>query len=131
MNISRKNRILTICAHLGAALSGLGGFATPAGAQTAVSQPASRSISVAVSAMPSPAVLTDGELAKRVKTALHADRYFYDEHVDVSVERGAVVLSGLVFSDGDLQDAIRIARKAAGDRPVIDNLTINDGSRRR
>jgi len=130
MNISAKKRILIVCAHLGPAVCGLGGFPTAAGAQTAVSLPASGAISVAVSAMPSPAVLTDAELEKRVKTALHADPYFYDEHVNVSVERGAVVLSGLVFSDEDLQDAIRIARTAAGNRPVIDNLSINDGRRR-
>ena len=74
--------------------------------------------------MPGSAVLADGELQKRVKAALHADPYFYDEHVTVSVEHAAVVLRGFVFSGWDLQDAIRIARKAAADRPVIDNLSI-------
>jgi osmotically-inducible protein OsmY len=129
MNISGKKRILIICAHLGTAVCGLGGFATPAGAQTAVSLPASGSDSVAVSATPGSIVLADGELEKRVKAALHSAPYFYDEHVTVSVEQGAVVLRGFVFSDSDLQDAIRIARQAAGDRPVIDNLSIKDGGR--
>jgi osmotically-inducible protein OsmY len=55
---------------------------------------------------------------------LHADPYFYDRHVTVSVEKGAVVLSGLVFSGTDLRDAIRIASKAAGNRRVVDDLTI-------
>jgi osmotically-inducible protein OsmY len=59
-----------------------------------------------------------------VQAALHADPYFYDEHVTVSVEHGAVVLRGFVFSDSDLLDAIRIASKAAGDRRVVDNLII-------
>jgi osmotically-inducible protein OsmY len=59
-----------------------------------------------------------------VQTALHADPYFYDEHVTVSVEQGAVVLSGFVLSSLDLQDAMRIARKAAGDNQVVDNLSI-------
>jgi osmotically-inducible protein OsmY len=74
-------------------------------------------------------VLANEELAERVKAALHADPYFYDEHVTVSVEQGAVVLRGFVFSDWDLRDAIRIAKKAAGDRQVIDNLTIKLGGR--
>ena len=130
MNISCKKRILIICAYLGPAVCGLGGFATPVSAQNAVSPPASQSDSVAVSALPGAAVLSDGELENRVKAALHSDPYFYDEHVTVSVEQGAVVLRGFVFSDSDLRDAIRIASKAAGDRRVVDNLSIKQSGRR-
>jgi len=74
--------------------------------------------------------LADRELAKRVQAALHADPYFYDQHVTVSVKKSAVVLRGFVFSSWDLGDAIRIARQAAGDRPVIDNLSIEESERR-
>jgi osmotically-inducible protein OsmY len=130
MNISRKKRILIICAYLGSTGCVLAGFATPVGAQNAVSSPKSRSDSVAVSAMPGADVMTDEELMKRVKTALHADPYFYDEHVTVSVEQGVVLLQGFVFSDWDLRDAIRIASKAAGNRRVVDNLSIKQGGRR-
>jgi len=108
----------------------LGEFTTPVSAQNAVSPPASQSDSVAVATLPGAAVLSDGELAKRVKAALHADPYFYDKHVTVSVEHGAVVLRGFVYSAWDLQDAIRIAGKAAGDRRVVDELSINQGGRR-
>jgi osmotically-inducible protein OsmY len=128
MNISFKKRILIVCAYLGPAAYGLGGFASPVSAQNAVSPPASHS--VAVSALPVAAVMSDAELAKRVKAALHAGPYFYDQHVTVSVEQGAVVLRGFVFSDADLQDAIRIASKAAGDMPVVDNLSIKESGRR-
>jgi osmotically-inducible protein OsmY len=69
-------------------------------------------------------VAAAGELASRVQNALHADPYFYDKHVTVSVEQGAVVLRGFVLSSLDLLDALRIARKAAGDHRVIDNLSI-------
>jgi osmotically-inducible protein OsmY len=55
---------------------------------------------------------------------LRADRYLDDEHIDVSVENGVVTLRGLVFDDWDLRSAMRIARKAAGGRLVIDNLSI-------
>lgn len=130
MPLSCKKRIWVVCACLGPALWGLSGFVTPVSAQNAVSPPASRPDSVAVSAMPGAAVLTDGELMKRVKAALHADPYFYDEHVTVSVEQGLVVLHGFVFSEWDLRDAIRIANKAAGDKRVIDNLSIQQGGRR-
>jgi osmotically-inducible protein OsmY len=130
MDIPSKKRVLILCVYLGPVVSALGGFATLAGAQNAVSPPAGQSYSAAVSATPGAAVLADGELEKRVKAALHADPYFYDEHVTVSVEQGAVVLRGFVFSDWDLRDAIRIASKAAGDRRVIDNLSIKQSGRR-
>ena len=93
MKISFKKRVLIICAYLGPAVCGLGGFASPVSAQDA---PASKSASLVASAPPATAVLSDGELQKRVKAALHADPYFYDKHVTVSVERGAVVLRGLL-----------------------------------
>jgi osmotically-inducible protein OsmY len=72
----------------------------------------------------------DEDLRQRVTAALHADPYFYDEHVSVSVEKGVVVLRGFVASEWDLRDAIRIADKAAGDRRVIDNLSITQGGNR-
>jgi osmotically-inducible protein OsmY len=109
MNISFMKRILVIGAYLGMVVYGLGGSATPASAQNAAA---------------------DEELRQRVTAALHADPYFYDEHVSVSVEKGVVVLRGFVASDWDLRDAIRIAGKAAGDRRVIDNLTIKQGGNR-
>jgi osmotically-inducible protein OsmY len=71
--------------------------------------------------------MADDELRKHVKTALHADPYFYDEHVTLSVENGSVVLSGFVFSDWELQDVLRIAGKAAGNSSVVDNQSINLG----
>lgn len=43
-----------------------------------------------------------------------------------NVRRG-LVLSGIVFSGSDLRDAIRIASKAAGNRPVVDDLTVEHG----
>jgi osmotically-inducible protein OsmY len=60
---------------------------------------------------------------------LHTDPYFYDRHVTVSVEKGSVVLRGFVFSGWELQDAVRIARKAAGNARVIDDLSIQLGGR--
>jgi osmotically-inducible protein OsmY len=56
---------------------------------------------------------------------LHAEPYLYARHVDVTVQGDAMVLSGIVFSDWELQDALRIARKTAGNRPVVDNLSLD------
>jgi osmotically-inducible protein OsmY len=84
----------------------------------------------AAATVQNPDAVPDAALRDRVQLALHADRYFYDAHVEVTVEDGAVHLHGLVFSDWDLRDAIRIASKAAGDRRVINNLVIVVGGRR-
>jgi osmotically-inducible protein OsmY len=109
MNISYTKRILINCACLAVVVYGVGGSATWAGEQNTA---------------------TDEALRQRVTAALHTDPYFYDEHVSVSVDNGVVVLRGFVASEWDLRDAIRIAGKAAGDRRVIDNLSIKEGGNR-
>jgi|SRR5882672_3703383 len=129
MNITSKKRSLVICAYLGPLVCGVAGFATPAGAQNAAAPVVSQSASVAASATQGADSVTDEELSKRVQAALHSDPYFYDEHVSVSVENGVVVLRGFVFSEWDLRNAIRIARRAADERRVVDNLSIKLGGR--
>jgi osmotically-inducible protein OsmY len=71
----------------------------------------------------------DEKLRKDVQAALHASPYFYDRHITVSMENGSVVLRGFVFSDWDLRQALSIARKAAEDKTVIDDLSIKEGGR--
>jgi osmotically-inducible protein OsmY len=127
MNISCIQRNLIICAYLGPAACGLGGFATRVDAQSAAAPADSRSGSIAASITQGTDWMADDGLSKHVKAALHVDPYFYDEHVTVSVENGSVVLRGFVFSDWELQDALRIARKAAGSSSVVDNLLIKLG----
>src|SRR5260370_3035790 len=85
MNTSYKKRIFKLCAFFGLAVCGLGGFATPVGAQSAVAPPTTQSDSAAPSGMPAADMLTDQELAKRVKAALHAAPYFSDGPVTESV----------------------------------------------
>lgn len=84
----------------------------------------------AAATVPSVYSVPDADLRDSVQFALHADPYFYDGHIEVSVNHGVVHLHGLVFSDWDLRDAMRIASKAAGDRRVINNLTLVEGGRR-
>jgi osmotically-inducible protein OsmY len=130
MNIWFKKRNWAICAYLAPLVFGLAGAAEPVDAQNGPAPVDSRVVSIAASTSQGTGWVADEKLRKRVKSALHTDPYFYDEHVTVSIENGAVVLRGFVFSDWDLRDALRIARKAAGDRPVIDNLSIKEGGLR-
>jgi osmotically-inducible protein OsmY len=129
MKISRRKQILVNCAFLGSTAFGSAGFATWACAQD-VDAPALNQSASLTTPTQSAASIADEQLKKRVKDALHSDPYFYDEHVTVSVENGAVVLRGFVASDWDLRDAVRIASKAAGDRRVVDNLSIKLGGSR-
>ena len=71
-----------------------------------------------------PASESDAQLAARVKKALDTDPYFYAEHTTVSVEDGAVVLTGIVQNNRAIFDAIDIAKKAAPGRKIIDRLSI-------
>jgi osmotically-inducible protein OsmY len=74
--------------------------------------------------------VADEAIRQRVEGALHSDPYFYDAHVIVSMANGDVLLGGFVSSDWDLLDAIRIARKTAGNRRVVNNLSIELGGRK-
>jgi osmotically-inducible protein OsmY len=131
MNVSSKKRNLMIWAYFVSVVCGLGAIATRVDAQNAAVPSISRSDSIAASTTQVAAWQADENLRNRVETALHMDPYFYDEHVTVSVEKGAVVLRGFVFSGTDLIDALRIARKAAGNTPVVDNLSITPERMRR
>jgi len=124
MNISSKKRNLIIGGYIVPVVLGLGAIAIRADAQNAAVPNAAVPAISHFAAQPG-----DEDLGNRVKTALHADPYFYDKHVTVSVEKGSVVLRGFVFSGWELRDALRIAKKAAGNTPVIDDLDIQLGGR--
>ncbi|HEY0799677.1 MAG TPA: BON domain-containing protein [Steroidobacteraceae bacterium] len=124
MNISYA---LLVRAGAATAVLGLSGIAASAGAQDAAPP-----VSTTSGGAPSEAAdaAQNEELRNRVQAALHADPYFYDAHVTVSIKKGDVVLSGFVFSDWDMRNAISIAKKAAGDVRVVNNLSIKVGGRR-
>jgi osmotically-inducible protein OsmY len=68
-----------------------------------------------------------GDMAARVKQAMHSDPALYDKHIDVSMEKGKVVLTGFVTSTDDLHKAIRVANETAGEKNVVNKLTIKQG----
>jgi osmotically-inducible protein OsmY len=128
MKISRKKLIGVVCAYSVALVCGLGGYASQVDAQTAESRAAGRS-SIGGASTLRGADAANQKLQKQVAAALHADPYLDDEHINISAERGVIVLSGLVFDDWDLRAALHTARDAAGHRPVIDKLSIEEGGR--
>jgi osmotically-inducible protein OsmY len=134
MNILSKKRHLIICGYFVPVVFGLGAIAARADAQNAAAPPISGSgyiaaSTTAASTTQGAAQLGDENLRNRVTTALQTDPYLNDRHVTVSVEKGSVVLGGFVFSGWQLQDALRIARKAAGNTRVVDDLSIELGGR--
>ena len=74
-----------------------------------------------------PDPVADEKLKNQVEEALHADAFFYDEHVTVTISNGIVTLLGIVFDDWDLRSAVRISRKIPGVKHVINDLEIKLG----
>ncbi|HEY3852297.1 MAG TPA: BON domain-containing protein [Steroidobacteraceae bacterium] len=66
----------------------------------------------------------ESDVLMRVKTALDSNSTFDAKHVDVTMDKGNVVLNGFVQSNRELLHAAQIATKAAGDRKVVNKLTI-------
>jgi osmotically-inducible protein OsmY len=84
----------------------------------------------AMAADPDASETADQALVERVQAALQADPYVFNKHIRVSVENGAVILKGFVFSDWDMRSAVRVATKAADGRRVVNNLSIKAMERR-
>ena len=72
----------------------------------------------------------DEALRQSVQSALHLDPYVFDKQITVLLHDGRIVLSGFVYSEWDLQSALRIARRTAGALPVVDDLEIKLGGLR-
>jgi len=117
VNTLFKNAKLVKTAYLGLVICALGGL-MQAGAQDAAGPPKAASESGA-----------DEELVQQVTAALRADPTVADKHIEVSVERGNVVLRGFVLNDSDRRNALRIAREASEGRKVVDNIELNQGGR--
>ena len=82
---------------------------------------------IVVTAKKRPDPVADEKLKKQVEEALHADAFFYDEHVTVMINNGIITLQGIVFDDWDQRRAVRISRKIPGVKRVINDLEIKLG----
>jgi osmotically-inducible protein OsmY len=121
------NRRSRLSACLGTILAGIAWAAAPVSADESRAESARPLDTIVVTAkkLSDPAV--DETVRKDVETALHSDPFFYDEHVTVATKNGVVTLTGIVFDDWDLRAAIRIARRIAGVRRVVNDLEIKLG----
>jgi hypothetical protein len=72
---------------------------------------------------------TNGNGAEPLNKALLGgiDPFFYDGHVTVTIENGVATLRGIVFDDWDMRQAMRISRRIAGVKRVINDLDIETG----
>lgn len=71
----------------------------------------------------------DDALAARIEAALDADPQLFARHIDVSVDRGRVLLAGYVWSIDDLYLAPRDARAVAGVSGVESQIELLRGGR--
>ena len=65
-----------------------------------------------------------GDMAARVKQALHAQPALNDKHINVTMKNGKVLMTGFVTSQADLMKALRAAQKTAGTKNVVNELKI-------
>jgi osmotically-inducible protein OsmY len=97
-------------------------LATSAGAQNVRAPDGSRLEPIVVTAIRRSDPVADEKMKTQVEEAMHSDPVFYDEHVTVTVKNGVATLSGMVFDDWDMRQAMRISRKIAGVKRVINDL---------
>ena len=120
MSVTLKKELLIVALACGA-----GGFGLRVEAQSAPAL--DQSDMRAVSALVDSSAAKSEKLRSRVMTAMHVDPYLLDEHIEVAVVENAIVLRGFVLTAWDLREAVRVARKVAGDTRVLDELSIKEG----
>ena len=67
---------------------------------------------------------TDEQVTREVQQTLTDDPWIYSEHVVITTENGVVRLEGFVGDTGERFRMLRLARKIAGVRRVVDALEI-------
>lgn len=67
--------------------------------------------------------MSDAALAARVRAALHASPV-NDAHIDVSVQKGDIVLTGLVEDARALIDALQAVQNVADGHTIVNEMSI-------
>jgi osmotically-inducible protein OsmY len=65
---------------------------------------------------------SDAAITTRVSQALHDDPYIFSEHVTVTTENGILRLEGRVSDLADLHQILRLARRIAGRRRIVNEI---------
>jgi hypothetical protein len=121
------NRASSVTASHVAIVAGLLCWATSVTAENVAAPAVDRLAPIVVTAKRRPDPVPDAVLTQKVAMVLHEDAYFYDAHVTVTVRNGVVLLEGIVFDDWDLRQAMRISKKVAGVKRVVNDLEIKLG----
>ena len=66
----------------------------------------------------------DAVLAAKVEQALEKDPYLFAGHINVTAENGVVRVEGIVEDPFDMVQILRLARRIAGKRRVINQIEI-------
>jgi len=98
-------------------------FASAAASAQAAPAPSSANPEVVITASRE----SDAVLVARVERAMESDPYLYVNHVSVSAEGGVVRLEGFVQDPFDMLQLVRLARRIAGKRRVINELEVLSG----
>ena len=64
----------------------------------------------------------DERLTREVVTALQNDPYIFSDHITVTTANGVVRLEGRISDRADFFNVLRLARRIAGKRRVINNM---------
>jgi osmotically-inducible protein OsmY len=66
----------------------------------------------------------DANLVVKVEQALESDRYLYTAHVTVTADNGVVTLEGFTGDPSEIHQMMRLARRIAGARRVINRIEL-------
>jgi len=111
----------------GAILTVLACWAASAWADDATAPGASGLKQIVVTGRKQQDPVADEKMRKQVEAALRADPYFYDGHVTVTIVNGVATLQGMVFDDWDMRAAMRISKRVAGVKRVVNEIDIEEG----
>ncbi|HWZ64724.1 MAG TPA: BON domain-containing protein [Steroidobacteraceae bacterium] len=91
-------------------------------AQQPVPAPASAPPEVVISATRE----SDAVLVAKVEQAMQNDPYLFVSHISVSADKGVVRVEGVVQDPFDMLQIVRMARRIAGKRRVINEIEVAD-----
>jgi osmotically-inducible protein OsmY len=69
----------------------------------------------------------DAVLVAKVELAMQSDPYLFVSHISVSADNGVVRLEGVVQDPFDMLQLVRLARRIAGRRRVINEIEVVSG----
>jgi hypothetical protein len=127
MEFLSPSRRSSVEALLGGICAGLICLTPSASAQSVSAPGAGRLDPVVVTAKRQFDPVADEKMKEQVEEALHSDAFFYDAHVTVTIKNGVATLRGIVFDDWDLRQAMRISKRVAGVRRVVNELELELG----